>query len=279
MANVVVTGASTGIGRAIALHLDAKGHRVFAGVRSTAAADGLRSGASERLVPLILDVTDEEQVAAAGDAVAREVGAAGLDGLVNNAGVALGGPVEHLPLQQWRDQFEVNVIGQVAVTRAMLPSVRAATGRIVYIGSVAGRVSAAFGAPYGASKHAIVAVAESLRQELHPWGIAVSLVEPGLVSTPIWDKGTAEVGRLLDELGPEAEQRYGEAMRRLDAKVAEAARAGKGPERVVEAVEHALFDPRPKLRYPAGGDAKVVALAERLLPDRAFAWLVRRTGP
>jgi NAD(P)-dependent dehydrogenase (short-subunit alcohol dehydrogenase family) len=279
VANVVVTGASTGIGRACALRLDELGHRVFAGVRSDAAAADLRAAASSNLVPLLVDVTEPDQVAAAAAQVSEVVGDAGLDGLVNNAGVALGGPVEYLPLDRWRTQFEVNVLGQVAVTQAFLPAVRTAVGRIVFVGSVAGRVSAAFGAPYGASKHAVAAVAQSLRQELHPWGIGVSLVEPGLVSTPIWDKGTAEVERLRAELGEECEQRYGEAMRRLDAKVAEAGRAGRGPERVVEAVEHALFDPRPRLRYPAGGDAKVVALAQRLLPDRAFGWLVQRSAP
>lgn len=279
MASVLVTGTSSGIGRACALRLDQLGHRVFAGVRSEGAAASLRSEASERLVPLILDVTVPEQVAAAAAAVDDVVGDAGLDGLVNNAGIAKGGPVEHLPLEEWREQFEVNVFGQVAVTQALLPAVRRATGRVVFVGSVAGLVSSPLGAPYGASKHAIEAVAESLGAELHPWGIRVALVEPGLVSTPIWDKGAGDVDRVTELMGPLAEERYGEAMRRLESRVGELGGSGKGPERAVEAVEHALFDPKPRLRYPAGGDARIVSAAHRLLPDRALAWLLRRSGP
>lgn len=278
MASVLVTGASSGIGEACARRLHELGHRVFAGVRDPAAAERL-DAVGDRMVPVTVDVTDAGLVAAAADEIDAAVGAAGLDGVVNNAGIAVGGPVEFLPLDEWRRQFEVNVFGQVAVTQAVLPMIRRARGRVVFVGSMAGRVSTPFGGPYGASKHALEGIAQSLREELAPWEIPVSLVEPGMVSTPIWDKGAGDVQRITDLMGPDAERLYGDAVRRLEQQIHDAGASAATPVHAVGAVEHALFDARPRPRYAAGRDAQLIAIADRLLPDRALSWLLRRSGP
>lgn len=276
MGSYVVTGASSGIGAAITAELDRLGHDVYAGIRTDAAADALADRSSRRVMPLRLDVTDEDQVAAASELVRSRVGRYGLDGLVNNAGIALGGPIEFLPLDEWRIQFEVNVFGQIATTQRLLALVRTARGRVVFIGSVASMVSSPLGAPYGASKHAIAAVAQSLRAEVAPWGIHVSLVDPGAVGTAIWGKGSATAERVRELVDPEALELYGPAIERLEREVAEISSKAPGPEKVVAAVRHALFDPRPRPRYAAGLDARAVALGVRLLPERVLTALLER---
>lgn len=276
MGSYVVTGASSGIGAAIVEALDRRGHDVYAGVRSDEAAAALSDRSSRRVVPMRLDVTDEDQVGEASDLVRSKVGRYGLDGLVNNAGIALGGPVEFLPLDEWRRQLEVNVVGQVSVTKSMMASVRTARGRIVFIGSVAAMVSTPFGAPYGASKHAIAAVAQSLRTEVAPWGIDVSLVDPGAVGTAIWEKGSRTVERVKELVGPEAMELYGPAVERLDGEISKIASNAPGPEKVVAAVTHALFRPRPRPRYAAGLDARLVAVGVRVLPERVLSAILER---
>jgi len=186
--SVLITGASTGIGRATALRLDAAGWRVFAGVRKEEDAAALSEAGSERLMPLILDITGAGQIAAAAARVEAE-SAAGLDGLVNNAGVAIPGPLETLAIEDFRRQVEVNMTAHVAVTQALLPAVRAATGRIVFISSIGGRVALPLTGAYHAAKFGIEAVGDVFRQELRPWGISVSIVEPGSIDTPIWERG------------------------------------------------------------------------------------------
>ncbi len=273
---VVITGASTGIGEAAALELDRLGFRVFAGVRAEADGERLRQRSSPRLAPLRLDVTDAEQVAEAAKTVAAAVGPAGLAGLVNNAGIVVAGPLELLPLDAWRRQLEVNLFGQVAVTQAFLPLVRAARGRIVFIGSVNGRLAPPYLGPYAASKHALEAVADSLRVELRTWEMSVALVEPGSVKTPIWDKSRAAADRLAEDLTPEGHALYGEdieAMRRATVRLAA---SGMPVERVVRAVVHALSARRPKTRYLLGADNRFVLALFKLLPDRVRDWFVRR---
>src|SRR5215469_10849577 len=231
--SVLVTGASTGIGEACALRLDRLGHRVYAGVRSENHAERLRGRASERLVPVFLDVTDQEQV----DAVAKQIADAGgsLDGVVNNAGVARGGPLEYLPLEIWREQLDVNVLGQVAVTKAVLPFIRTARGRIVFIGSIGGRVATMLMGPYGASKFAIEAIGESLRSELHPWGISVSVVEPGAVKTSIWEKGRKEADLMERSLPEEARTLYARHVAAIRKAIEMQARQGVSPDKVAAA--------------------------------------------
>ena len=274
MKSVLVTGASTGIGEACALRLDRLGHRVYAGVRSEQSAHRLRRQGSGRIVPVLLDVTDQAQI----DAAAGQVtdGGGGLDGVVNNAGIAKGGPLEYLPLEVWREQLEVNVLGQVAVTKAMLPFIRAARGRIVFIGSISGKVATMLTGPYNASKFAIEAIGESLRSELHPWGIGVSVVEPGAVKTAIWDKGRREADRLERALPEEARKRYARHVVAVRRAIEMQDRHGAHPDKVAAAVEQALFSRRPKTRYLVGTDAQVQSLLVRWLPDRPREAIIRR---
>jgi NAD(P)-dependent dehydrogenase (short-subunit alcohol dehydrogenase family) len=266
---VLVTGASTGIGEACARRLDAMGWRVFAGVRREADAEALRRGASPRLTPVRLDVTEEAQVRAAAEAVAAAAGGdAGLDGLVNNAGIVIAGPLECLPLSEVRAQLEVNVVGAVAVTQACLPLLRRARGRIVNIGSISGRSAAPFIGAYSASKFALEALTDSLRVELAPWGIEVAIVEPGAIATPIWVKSQALAERNLSTVDPGARALYEEAMAAMRRVVEEAARRAAPADRVADAVAHALTARRPRTRYLVGADARLQAALARLLPDR-----------
>ncbi|HET7690927.1 MAG TPA: SDR family oxidoreductase [Nocardioidaceae bacterium] len=274
MKTFLVTGASTGIGEACALHLDSLGHRVYAGVRKDSDGDRLRAAASDRLRPVSLDVTDEGQVAAAAALVEREVGS--LDGVVNNAGIAVGGALEHLPIEDWRHQLEVNVIGQVSVTKAVLPLIRRATGRIVFMGSMSGRIGTVMLGPYCASKFAIEAIGETLRTDLHPWGIKVAIVEPGGVKTPIWEKAEADMATALRDWDPAVLEQYADHAAAMQKAIALQAKNGVPPEKVAKAVEHALLARRPKLRYPVGADARGGAVMVRLLPDRPREAILRK---
>ena len=276
MKAVLITGASTGIGRATALHLDAAGWRVFAGVRREEDAASLREAGSERLVPLMLDVTDASQIAAAAERIGTEVGAAGLDGLVNNAGIAVPGPLETLPIEDFERQVEVNLTAHVAVTQAMLPAIRAARGRIVFITSIGGLMAFPMFGAYHAAKFGLEAVGDVFRQELRPWGIRVAIVEPGSIATPIWERGEAEVdviaGRARDghsELYGEAIDAYREVARKTGAR-------GIPPARVAKKIEHALSSRRPRTRYLVGADARGQAVTQAVLPDRLVDWLVAR---
>jgi NAD(P)-dependent dehydrogenase (short-subunit alcohol dehydrogenase family) len=274
----LVTGASTGIGHACVLHLDRLGHRVYAGVRKEADAQGLRERGSSRIVPVFLDVTDQAKVEAVAKQIAGDAG--GLDGLVNNAGIGRGGPLEYLPLAEWREQLEVNVIGQVAVTKAMLPLIRSAGGRIVFIGSIGGKVATMMLGPYCASKFALEAIGEALRYELHPWGISVSVIEPGAIKTAIWDKARQDADRLERDLPTEARTQYAGHIAAIRKGIDMQDRRGAGPEKVAKAIEHALFSPHPKTRYLVGTDAKVQSALVRWLPDRPRETIIRRiAGP
>ncbi|HTY17382.1 MAG TPA: SDR family oxidoreductase [Myxococcota bacterium] len=273
---VVVTGASTGIGRTTALGLDREGYRVFAGVRRAQDADTLKADASPRLTPLSLDVTDAASREAAVRRVAEAAGGEGLHGLVNNAGIVVASPVEFLDLGALRRQLEVNVVGLVAVTQAFLPLLRAARGRIVHIGSSSGYIAAPLMAPYSASKYAVEAIADAMRRELAGSGVAVSLVEPGAIATPIWDKGVEMGDELVRTLPPQAIDFYGERIERLRAYARKAPAQAIPPERVAEAVRHALAAPRPRTRYRVGADARSGWWLSRLLPDRAMDWLLER---
>lgn len=275
--SVLVTGASTGIGEACALHLDRLGHRVYAGVRKESDAERLSSQGSERLTPVFLDVTDEGQIEATAKQIEADGG--GLAGVVNNAGVARGGPLEFLPIDEWREQIEVNVIGQIAVTKECLPLLRPERGRVVFIGSIGGRVGSFFMGPYNASKFALEGVADALRQELHPWGMHVAIVEPGSIKTPIWEKGRATLERLDEQLSAEARELYRDMIESFRAGIDETESRGVGPEKVAKAVEHALFHRRPWARYLVGPDAKAMGIGARFLPDRAKDALVRRFAP
>lgn len=278
----LITGSSTGIGRATALRLVGHGWTVLAGVRDTAAGEQLVRDCArpQRLVPLSLEVTDAAQIAEAAARVqelAAQPGVSsggGLDGLVNNAGIGVGGPVEILALEDLRRQFDVNVHGQIAVTQAMLPALRRAHGRIAFISSVGGRVATPFTAPYAASKHAIEAFGDALRVELHSSEVKVALIEPGSVATPIWDKGRAQAERVT--VPPELERYYGNVPAAIDKVLQDTARRGVPPELVAETIERALTAPRMRARYVVGRDARAMLIARRLLPDLVFDRVARR---
>lgn len=263
---VLVTGASTGIGAAAALHLAGLGHGVFAGVRRVEDGEALRRRGGARIIPVLLDVTDGASIADAAQRVAEAAGAGGLGALVNNAGIAVVGAWEHLGRERLRQQFEVNLFGTVAVTQAFLPLVRRGQGRIVTVTSITGKHAPPFFGPYAASKHALEAFGDSLRLEMKPWGIRVSLIEPGAIDTPIWEKGLSLAGDVANEMPPEAQRLYTpyfEAARRTGER---AGRRGIAPEQVARAIAHAVRSPRPKARYFVGRDARLRAFAMRLLP-------------
>ncbi|HEX4745815.1 MAG TPA: SDR family NAD(P)-dependent oxidoreductase [Gaiellaceae bacterium] len=264
MRSVLVTGASSGIGRASAVRLARGGWRVFGGVRSEADADALRE---LRIEPLRLDVTSVDHIASAAEVVGAE-----LHGLVENAGVAVAAPLELVPLDELRRQLEVNVVGQIAVLQALLAALRRARGRVVLMGSIGGRSALPFLGPYAASKHALEAVADALRVELAPWGVGVSIIEPASVKTAIWTKGAETADAIGAGVDPEAAALYADRIARFRA-VALKRGPGIDPDVVANAVEHALSSSRPKARYVVGRDAHLRAWIERLptrLRDRVL---------
>jgi NAD(P)-dependent dehydrogenase (short-subunit alcohol dehydrogenase family) len=277
--SIVVTGASTGIGRAAVLALLAAGFRVFAGVRDAAAAARLRDaapgGSADRLETLILDVTDAGQIAAAADSVGRAVGESGLWGLFNNAGITVNGPLEYVPLDGLRRQLEVNVVGQVAVTQAFMPLLRRARGRIVNTGSVAGFTAMPLLGPYAMSKHAMEAFSDSLRRELRPWGIQVSLLQPGPIVSDIWKKGARDGEAMQRELPPQALADYGPLLAALRRLAAQAERHASPTEVVTRAVVHAFTASSPKTRYLMGPGSRIRRALSRL-PDRWMDALVAK---
>jgi NAD(P)-dependent dehydrogenase (short-subunit alcohol dehydrogenase family) len=266
---VLVTGASSGIGRACAERLAGHGWRVLAGARSTAALAALEAIAGVEAIRL--DVTDPEQVAAAAAAAGPR-----LDALVNNAGVAVTGPVEVLDLDEWRHQLDTNLLGQVAVTRALLGAVIAARGRIVNVSSIGGRVALPLFGPYAASKFALEAMTDALRRELRGQGVAVVAVEPGAVATPIWGKGIEGGDAVTARMDAAQQQRYGHLVTAVRRLAERNDREGIAPAQVAGAVEAALTASRPRTRYVVGRQARVRATLARGLPDRVMDGLVAR---
>jgi NAD(P)-dependent dehydrogenase (short-subunit alcohol dehydrogenase family) len=260
---ILVTGASTGIGRACALRCAELGYRVCAGVRKEVDGKALRAECSGPIEPVLLDVTSPESITGALAAVGDQP----LAGLINNAGIATLGPLELLPVDAWRRQFEVNVLGLVAVTQACIPLLRRGPGRIVNIGSIAGRSALPGSGAYDATKFAVEALSDVLRMELHAWGIAVALIEAGAIATPIWDKSQREADELCSQVGPERYALYRNLMETLRQEIAQAAKTASPVAAVVKAVEHALTARRPRTRYLVGRDAWLWLFLS-WLPDR-----------
>ena len=276
---VVITGTSTGIGAACALHLDKLGFCVFAGVRKDADGDALKQKSSGRLTPVCIDVTDAATIASAAKTVTAAVGEAGLTGLVNNAAIAVAGPLEFLPIDDVRQQLEVNVTGQLAVTQAFLPLLRLARGRIVNIGSANGRVAIPFVGLYSASKFAMEGLTDAMRMELKPWGIEVSIIEAGGIATPIWQKSTAAADEMIRNLPERAHELYGAAIPPFRKAAAREAQKAISPDIVAQAVTHALVSKKPGTRYSVGRNASLQVIIARLLPDRFRDGLIlRRLG-
>ena len=263
----LVTGASSGIGRATALLLDRSGFQVFAGVRKSEHGEALRRQASERLTPILLDVTDPRSIEAAARSVADKLGGRALAGLVNNAGIDIAGPLETSSVAEVRSQFEVNVIGLLAVTQAFLPSLRQSRGRIVNIGSVLGRLAIPFMGAYSASKFALEGLTDAFRIEVRPWGIHVSLIEPGPVATPLWSK-THLLAGMNEERGAAAGKLYATANAAAQAAFTQFGKSGISPDKVAAKVFEALTAPNPKTRYLVGRDAKALSWLAAMVPDR-----------
>jgi len=232
------------------------------------------AGSAGSITPVVLDITSAQDVAALGDRVPAR-----LDGLVNNAGIVVGGPVEALALDDLRRQLEVNVVAQVAVTQALLPRLRAARGRIVLVSSVSGRVGTPFTGAYNASKFAIEAIGDALRVELRPWGIAVSLIEPGAIDTAIWRDALETADRVEGAMAPAHHALYRTQIEGLRRAVRRTQRQASPPDGVAAAIHHALTAPRPRARYVVGPDAWVQLALRTLLPTRGFdAAIARLTG-
>lgn len=264
---ILITGASTGIGAAIAVRLARAGLRVLAGVRRAEDGQRVASQNPERIHPVIIDVTVEESIQSALKEIESKA-EDGLQGLVNNAGVAVGSPLEFVPMEMLRRQFEVNVFGLVRVTQVFLPLLRKGRGRVVNIGSISGRLATPLLGPYCASKHAVEALTDALRVELRPWKLDVSVIEPGAVATAIWEKGKKSADRLRTSLPPQAAQLYREGLEAIGRGIEEAEKRAVPADLVAGKVEHALLAARPRTRYLVGKDARLQAWLARWLPDR-----------
>jgi NAD(P)-dependent dehydrogenase (short-subunit alcohol dehydrogenase family) len=265
---VVVTGTSSGIGRACALLLTRNGFTVFAGIRKPADGESLRKEAGDHLVPLQIDVTDREGIAAAARLTATTLRERGLSlcGLVNNAGIGVSAPLEFQPLEDIRRGFEVNVLGQIAVTQAFLPLLRETRGRIVNICSIGDRLAIPFGGTLNGTKSAFAMMSESLRLELRPWGIHVVIIDPGSITTPAVDKTLGDPEGMLRRMSPDAERLYGKFYREFIARATRRELNGSPPDVVAEAVLSALRDGHPHRRYVVGKDARMLATLPKVLP-------------
>ncbi|MCX5882156.1 MAG: SDR family oxidoreductase [Deltaproteobacteria bacterium] len=266
---VVITGASSGIGKACSLFLDQMGYRVFAGVRTSSAAEKLKTEASSRLVPVMLDITNTNQIQRAVQEIKTNLGISGrLVGLINNAGIILSGPLEFFPLERLREQLQVNVIGPIAVTQAFLSLIRKGKGRIINMGSASGLFVPPFLGPYAASKFAMEAWTDALRRELRPEGIPVSLIESGAIETPIWDKSQAVANSLEAALPDQGKTLYGNALATGRKQMENLRRRAASPLVVAKVVHKALISHHPKSRYLVGMDAHVQAFISRWVPAR-----------
>jgi NAD(P)-dependent dehydrogenase (short-subunit alcohol dehydrogenase family) len=267
---VLITGASTGIGEATALRLDKLGFRVFAGVRKAEDGERLKEAGSDRLrVIQPLDVSKQDQIEAAARTVEEELAGAPLSGIVNNAGIATGGPLETIDLAEFRKTLEVNSVAPLAVAQAFLPMLRRSRGRIVNMSSIGGRVAQPFAGPYITSKFAIEAINDVLRLELMEWGIQVVAIEPGTIATPIWEKGSSQADEALEKMTPEERELYGKRLQKMATVLVRQTTRGAPPSKVADAVEHALTAKRPKTRYLVG-DARMLLGLKTLLPTRLF---------
>jgi NAD(P)-dependent dehydrogenase (short-subunit alcohol dehydrogenase family) len=273
--SVLVTGSSSGIGRATVERLAADGWRVFAGVRDFSDGTALDQ-IGETVTALALDVTDEAQIAAAALEVADRTDGS-LDGVVNSAGIGVGGALEEIEPDQLRRVLDVNVVGSVAVTQAVLPLLRRAGGTAVLVGSIGGRVALPFGGPYHATKYALEALADSWRAELRPQGVGVALIEPTAISTPIWTKARAGVEEQLAGLDAEASELYAERLAEFAEQLESADRHGDEVGKVAEKIAAALDGSGG--RYPVGRGAGAVTRLRPLIPDLIWDQVVGRVSP
>jgi NAD(P)-dependent dehydrogenase (short-subunit alcohol dehydrogenase family) len=265
---VVITGASSGIGRSCVLKMSRAGWRVFATVRKQADGDALRAEAGSNVSPLIMDVADRSSITAAARQVTSELSSRGLDGLANVAGIGLVRPLEYAPLSDLQEIFEINVFGQIAVTQAFLPLLRQSRGRIVNVTSVGVNIAIPFGGLLNASKSAFAMLSDTLRLELHPFGVHVCAVEPGAISTPAVEKTLGDAETVIQNMPVDGQRRYASMFRGFAQRAYAREKDGSSPDVVAEAVHHALTSDHPRNRYRVGNHAKVLATLATVLPDR-----------
>ncbi|ORA16559.1 SDR family NAD(P)-dependent oxidoreductase [Mycobacterium arosiense] len=270
---IVVTGASTGIGAAIARELARKGFHVLAGVRREADADALRA---ENIEPQILDITMGTDVAAIADRVARDPLRRRLRALVNNAGIAVNSPVETLPVDQWRRQFEVNLFGHIAMTQALLPALLLSSGTVVNISSVGGKVVLPTYGAYAGSKFALEAASDALRREVAEFGIKVVVIEPGAVKTEMAERGIATAKGLMANLTDAQLARYGDLIAAVTAQARSFGEEGVSAEHAAKVVAKAATASRPRTRYTIGRDAALLLRINRVVSDRMLDRIMRQ---
>jgi NAD(P)-dependent dehydrogenase (short-subunit alcohol dehydrogenase family) len=264
---VFITGASTGIGNATAQHMAKAGYDVIPGLRrDEPLPDPVKP-------PVLIDLSDPESIApACKEVLARADGK--LVGLVNNAGYSVTGPFETLSVEDWRNQFEVNLFGHIAITSALLPALMANRGRVVTVGSIGGRMSLPFMGPYTSSKFAVRGWTDAMRMEVGPHGVRVSLIEPGAIATPLWEKGVSAAETHRDGLDPELREKYAQQMDGALKAAAMSEKMAIPPERCARAIEHALTSRRPKARYLVGPDAHLQA-GVAAMPTRVLSGFTR----
>lgn len=260
-----MTGASTGLGAAVARELARRGFHVLAGVRRDRDADAIRTTAIE---PVILDITNAEQVEALVARVADD--SRPLRALVNNAGIQVNAPVEALPMQQWRRVFEVNLFGHIALTQALLPALLRNRGRVINISSVGGKIAMATYGAYAGAKFALEAVSDALRREVAPLGVQVVVVEPGGVRTEMATRGIATANHLASQMTPEQDGRYGSLVQAINTLMASGTASGMTADAAAQVIAKAVTIRRPRTRYTIGRDAARVVCLARILPDRAL---------
>ena len=268
---ILITGASKGIGKATALHLDTLGYHVFAGIRKESDADLLKTAGSDRLTPIMLDVIQPDSIKSAYNELSTITKTDGLFALINNAGVAVGAPMEFVPLEDLRWQLDVNVLGQVAVTQAFMPLLRQAQNpkaRLIFISSISGKIVPPLMGPYSASKFAIEAITDAYRIELKKWGIEVVAIEPGRIDTPIWETSLERTAELEERLSAEALTLYSDEIEKTKKSARTASKQAVPASTVAEVIEKALTTSKPKTRYLVGPDAKIAGNLISKLPDK-----------
>ena len=264
---ILITGASTGIGKASAIDLS-KDFLVFAGVRKSEDEDAIRNLNNSNLIPVRLDVTDSESRLSAKNEIEKHLNGRPLYGLINNAGIAVGGPIETLPLNRFREQFEVNVFGALATTQMFLPAIRQSKGRVVNISSVSGLMTSPFMGPYCSSKFALEALSDALRRELMQYGVNVSVIEPGPIKTPIWEKSLARKEEFMEGCSEEARTLYEPMLVKFLESIDKVAKSAVEVDVVVEKMRHAMTSKKPKTRYLVGPQSSFVGIMRRFGPDR-----------
>lgn len=274
---VLVTGAESGIGASTVDLLAARGFRTFAGVKTQERARDFAHHGPGEAVPLVIDVTDHSSIVHAVHELRRVSDSNGLWALVNNAGVALGGPLELLPIQAFRQQLEVNVVGPLALIQHCLPLLRQGPGRIVNVSSISGRLAVPFAGAYAASKFALEALSDALRRELRPWSIHVSIIEPGATATPIWRKAIDRATRLADAVPADLKVLYTPAISAAMREALASGDHGQPPAAVARAILRAVAARRPRPRYLVGSDAHVKSLIITLLTTRLVDRLIHRS--